>query len=111
MKFLLDENVHKELFSFLTELKHDVTLSPKSVRNGRVFEIVVSEKRILVTRDSDFLNSSLYPSSKHFGIFLLRIPPEDFRAQQRAVSRLLKQVSEFKGEVIVLLSEKKFEFL
>ena len=43
MKFLLDENVHRGLFSFLVESGHDVKLSPKGIKNGQVLEISIKE--------------------------------------------------------------------
>ena len=114
MKFLLDENVHKGLFSFLVKPGHDVRLSPKGIKNGKVFELSVREERILISRDADFLDAVLYPSSKHFGIFLLRILPRDLEAQKRAISRLLEQFpmsDEVKGKVVKLLPDEEFEFL
>ena len=111
MKFLLDENVHKGLFSFLSTLKHDVKLCPKTISNGKVFELSLSEQRLLITRDADFLDNP-FISSKHLGIWLLRIPPKDLEAQKDSISKLLKQHSskEFEGKVIKLLPDN-FEFL
>jgi len=114
MKFLLDENVHRELVPFLTKLGHDVKLSPKSVKNGMVFGLAIDEERILVTRDADFLDSGSFPSSKHLGIWLLRVRPRDLEAQKRAISGLMERVSmpeEYKGRVVKLLPNEDFEFL
>ena len=58
MKFLIDENVHKGLYYYLINRGYDVKLSPKSARNGNLFSLMVIEERILITRDSDFLNMS-----------------------------------------------------
>ena len=114
MKFLLDENVHRGLFSFLSKLGHDVKLSPKSIENGMVFELSLKEERILISRDADFLDFSSFPSSKHFGMFLMRVPPKDLEAQKRVISKLLKQfpnAEELRGKVIKLSSADDFEFL
>jgi len=112
MKFLFDENVHRGLFSFLIKLGHNVRLSPRSVGNSQIFNLAIEEERILISRDAHFLNSSLYPPSKHFGIWLLRIPPRDLETQKKSVSDLLKRfpdAKEFKGRAITLTPEK-FEF-
>ena len=111
MRFLLDENVHRGLSSFLAELGHDVKLSPKSISNGEIFRLALSEQRLLITRDADFLDN-FFVSSKHAGIWLLRIRPKDLDAQKRAISRLLKQHSpeELDGKVVKLLPDD-FEFL
>ena len=108
MKFLLDENVHRGLFSFLTGSGHDVRLSPKSVRNSKLFELALEEKRILITRDSDFLDKTLYPAFKHFGVILLRVPAVDLELQKKAISRLLVKFKDLKGRLVLLISDKKF---
>jgi len=113
MKFVFDENVHHGLFSFLIKLGHDVKLSPKSVTNSEVFNLAIMEERILITRDAHFSNSSLYPPSKNFGIWLLRIPPRDLEAQKKSILNLLSQFAraeEFEGKVVIL-SPEKFEFM
>ena len=47
MKILLDENVHRGLFSFLTESGNDVKLAPKGFKNSRLFRLSVEEERLL----------------------------------------------------------------
>ena len=114
MKFLLDENVHRRLFTFLVKLGHDVKLSPKSIKNGEVFGLSSKEERILITRDSDFLDNDKFPLSTHFGILLLRIRPKDIESQKLAMSKLLKEhpnAEEFNGKVVKIFSDKDFEFL
>ncbi|PIZ35940.1 MAG: hypothetical protein COY38_01495 [Candidatus Aenigmarchaeota archaeon CG_4_10_14_0_8_um_filter_37_24] len=114
MKFLLDENVHRGLVPFLSKLGHDVKISPLGFRNGKVFELSLNEERIIITRDVDFLDSSTFHSSKHFGIVLLRVPPRDLEGQKKIFSKLLDEhpkTEEFKGKVIKLISDEKFVFL
>lgn len=113
MKLLLDENVHHGLVPFLAKLGHKVRLSPKGIVNGEVFKLAIKEKRILVTRDDDFLNSSIFPSAKHFGIWLLRVPARDLEGQKRSILELLDQMDgaqEFKGRAVILFPEE-FEFV
>ena len=111
MEFLLDENVHWGLFSFLKESGHDVKSSPKGIRNSKLFELALEERRVLITRDSDFLDKSLYPASKHFGIILLRVSAEDLELQKKAISRFLEKVKELRGKVVVLFSDKRVKIL
>ncbi len=77
MNFLIDENVHIGLLLFLKNLGYDVKTSEKGIRNGQIFSLCTNEKRILITRDADFMNSSIYPKTKHYGIILIRIPSEN----------------------------------
>ena len=111
MEFLFDENVHNGLFSFLSKLGHDVKLSPKGIENGEVFELALSEQRLLITRDKHFTEEQ-FTSSKHFGIWLLRIRARDLEMQKRTISKLLRLHSpeEFIDKVIKLLPDD-FEFL
>ncbi len=104
MKILLDENVHRGLFSFLTESGHEVKLAPKGFKNSRLFQLAADEAMLLITRDSDF-SKPPYASSKHFGIVLLRITPGDLEAQKTAISELFKSESELKGKTFVLTEE------
>jgi predicted nuclease of predicted toxin-antitoxin system len=87
MRFLLDENVHRGLLSFLTSLGHDVVLSPKGLSNGEVFNFAISEKGVLVTHDRDFAVHS--PLVDHPGIILLKILPKDINQTKAAFERLL----------------------
>lgn len=111
MKFLLDENVHKGLYSFLYKLGYDVKLCPKSIENGEVFKLSLSEQRLLITRDKRFIDNP-YSSFEHLGVWLLRIRPKDLETQKLRISELLEQFSpeEFKCKVIIL-SDENFEFL
>ena len=60
MKFLLDNNVTKNVHQLLTSLGHDVTnlrlLGVESIRNGEVYANACELGRILITYDEDFLN-------------------------------------------------------
>jgi predicted nuclease of predicted toxin-antitoxin system len=105
MKFLIDENVHRGLFFFLKEKGYDVKLCPKGITNGAVFRFSLDENRILITRDSDFLKNELV-SSKHSGIIILRISPEDLESQKLSVLELLKNTDNFEGKIICLFSDR-----
>lgn len=87
MRFLLDENVHRGLLSFLTVLGHDVALSSKGLSNGEVFTFATSQKRVLITHDKDFAIHA--PLVDHAGIILLRIISKDINQLKTAFKRLL----------------------
>ncbi len=57
----------KSLYISLYKLGHDVKLCPKSIENGEVFELSLSEKRLLITRDKHFVYNP-YSLSKHLGV-------------------------------------------
>ena len=112
MKFLFDENVHRGLFLFFTKLGHEIKFCPKGIENGEVFNLALSEQRLLITRDKHFIEDK-FVSSKHFGIWLLRVRAKDLGSQKEVISKVLAQYSseELKGKVIKLVSSKDFEVL
>ena len=110
MRFLLDENVHKGLFKFLKEQGQDVKLSPRTISNGQVFRLAQNEERVLISRDSDFLDES-FIGPEHFGILLIRVKPKDLASQQSCMKKLLSEFSEMKGRAFMLLTKDKFEQL
>ena len=112
MKFLFDENVHMGLLHFLTKLGYDIKLSPKTIENGEVFKLALSEQRILLTRDKHFIENR-FISLEHFGIWLLRVPAKDLESQKAVISKILKQYppEELRRKTVKLISAEEFEFL
>ena len=109
MKFLIDENVHHGILRVLSRLGHDAKSSPKGISNGKVLALAVSEKRVLVTHDSDFLVHS--SGSNHFGIILVKIPTKEFEKLKKAIQNILKakpKESNFESKLFVL-SESTFK--
>lgn len=109
MRFLLDENVHRGLLPFLTDLKHDVKPSPKGLTNGAVLQLAISEKRILITHDTDFAKDQLV--EQHPGIILVRIPPRNIQVLKSQAQLLLSQKSSAKvfTDRLFLVFEDHFE--
>jgi len=54
-KFLLDENVKRDLLTFLISKGYDAISKPKGLSNGKLAEFSKLEKRVFVTNDEDFL--------------------------------------------------------
>src|SRR3989338_5273333 len=76
LKFLLDENVRKELLVFLKQQGLDAVFKPKMLSDGTLAEFSKSEQRILVTNDKHFADSSKFPSEKVFSVVWLRVPQD-----------------------------------
>lgn len=104
MKLLLDENVDQRLIKPLLKAGHDVKVVKKGIKNSALFLLLKKEKRILLTNDADFLNGKLYPLNKTVGIILLRVFPDTFENQKKALLRLLEKFkeSEFLGKLVEL---------
>lgn len=108
LKFVLDENVKKRLYTFLKSEGFDVIRAPLGVSNGKLAEFSKSEKRILVTNDFDF---TYFPKEKIFSVVLLIIPQNKPESFIKSFSNLLKHKSkseDYEGFSIRLL-ENNFE--
>jgi len=107
LKFLLDENVKKELLQFLKQSGFDIIFKPKGLSNGVLAEYSKLEQRILVTNDGDF---SKVTKEKIFSVIWLLIPQDKPEILVRSFSRLLEENSpeNFKGNLIIL-REKDFK--
>ncbi|GAI56855.1 unnamed protein product, partial [marine sediment metagenome] len=107
LKFLLDENVKRELLQFLKSKAFDVIFKPKGLSNGKLAEFSSSEQRILVTNDEDFTE---FTKEEIFSVVWLRIPQDKLEILLKSFSKLLKntKLKEFEGNIITLY-EDKFE--
>ena len=110
MKFLLDENVKKELLKFLKQKGFDVIFKPKELSNGVLTEFSKLEQRALISNDRHFTDSSRFPKEKIFSVVWLRIPQNESELLFESFSKLLKEIKseDFKGNLIKLY-EDRFE--
>ena len=106
-KFLLDENVRVELARFLKQKRFDVKLAAKSVPDSHHASISKKQRRILVTNDEDFTH---YTSDEIFSVVWLRISQSDSHSLIASFEKLLNELKNFKGKVIVLTAKGWEEF-
>ena len=112
LKFLLDENVKRELLGFLKQQGFDAVFKPKRLSNGTLAEFSKSEHRVLVTNDRHFTDSSKFPKEKIFSVVWLRIPQDKPKDFFKSFSKLLKDKSEpedFEGFLVELMEDSEFE--
>ena len=109
LKFLLDENVKRELLQFLKK-DFDVIFKPKGLSNGKLAEFSKSEQRVFVTSDWDFADKFLYNEETIFSIVWLRVPQDKAEELLNSFSKLLNEIKpkDFEGKFIILY-EDKFE--
>lgn len=108
LKFLLDENVKRGLLEFLKQKGIDVVFKPKGVSNGKLAGFSVSEQRILVTNDEDFVE---FTKEELFSLILLKIPQDKPEVLLESFSRLIKEKTkpeDFEGKLFIL-KEQGFE--
>ena len=101
LKFLLDENVRIELFNFLKQNGFDVTRAPKSAPDNKLQEISKRERRILITNDEDFIESTV---GEIFAVIWLKIPQNKPEVLLETVEKLTREIKDFSERLFVLKS-------
>jgi len=107
-KFMLDENIPRAIKSLLESKGFSAEYSQKGIVNGRLAGLSKAGKSVLVSRDSDFLNRSMFPPKDFFGIVIFIIHPPRRKKLVAAMSSVLDEVSEFKGKLFIV-NEEGFE--
>ena len=109
-RFLLDENIRTEVEKFLKSKGFPAEYLPKGTMNREVALLAKEKKSVLLTRDSDFSNTVLFPPKEFFGIVVFRIHPPTAKKLVEALSSLLREVKEFKGKLFIV-GEEGFEVI
>ena len=103
IKFLIDENVRRELSSFLKREGYDVTLVPKGTTDSRIAKISKSEKRVLITNDGDFADLELYTQDLLFAVIWLRVPQSDKNGLLKSFHTSLREYKDkYEGKLFMV---------
>lgn len=102
-KFLLDENVRTELFKLLQAKGLDAESSPKGISDSQIASLSKKGRKVLVTNDADFAE---YSNDKVFAVVWLRIPQNDPQSLTSSFARLIDQLKNFEGKLIILEKNK-----
>ena len=104
MRFLIDEDVDVRLIGVLRRSGHEAVRVPAGTRNGAVMRLACAEGRVLITRDADFTDKTVFPPTKTPGIIHVDIHPPRLASIAVSLRLLLADVSEsaVKGRLFVL---------
>lgn len=109
MKFLVDENIRKEVKDFLTSLGYDILPAPSGCLDEEIAKIAKEEKRIIITHDIHFSNILEYPPEEFVGIIRIRIHPPSAPAIITALRDLFQKLSPEKmDKKLIILEEDGF---
>ena len=92
MKFLVDENIPRPLKRLIEEHGHEVVSSPKGTPDSIIFERSNKEKLVLISFDTDFLDTAAFPLAKTPGRIVLRIFPTIFAFQRERLDTFLIEI-------------------
>jgi len=107
MKFIVDENVSFNVVKELRASGHSVTSIIEgyaSIKDQKIYEMLIKEKAILITRDYHFTNPFRYPSEKTKGIIYIRHGNLKSKEEVNIISRFLKtcDFTKIKGSLVIL---------
>lgn len=75
MKIVVDENVHTAVAEFLSEAGHKaihIALRHSGISDDQVWQIVIAEPSLLITRDHHFTDPARFDPKESLGIVYLR---------------------------------------
>lgn len=106
LRFLLDENVLLSVKKFLESKGYHAVYVPKGAKDSEVAKIAKNTNSILLTRDSDFANTLMYPPHEFPGIILLKTHPPVPKDMIESLEFVLENLKEeFKGKLIIATKE------
>ena len=102
LKFLLDENVHHNLYNFLKKSRFDVKIPRKGLTDTEISKLSLKENRILITNDSDF---EVIPKKDIYSVIILKIPQSDIDLLTNSFTKLLNKKVAYKGKLIEITKQ------
>ncbi|HZK76013.1 MAG TPA: DUF5615 family PIN-like protein [Candidatus Kapabacteria bacterium] len=117
LAFLLDENIPYSLMGFLQRRGYNVDhirkLGMAGIRNGEVYQLAVSLKSWIVTRDKDFRNYEKFLSYDVAGIIVIESELDLTRQQVVEVfERFLKTFeSKLASKSLIIINDGEFRLL
>ena len=101
-RFLLDENIPKSVGEFLKSRRFNAEYGPKGITNSELIALARNRETTLITRDEDFLNTSLYPPKEHKGIIVPVAHPPKADKLITLLERAINTINDYKEKTIVI---------
>ncbi|MBU0896261.1 MAG: DUF5615 family PIN-like protein [Candidatus Omnitrophica bacterium] len=109
MKFLIDENIRREIIDFLAFSGHDILRVPFGSEDKRIAQIAKDTERIMLTHDQHFANILMYPPKEYSGIIRIKIHPPIVPTIINALRDLFQKLSPNQlSEKLVILERDGF---
>ena len=109
MKFLVDENVRKEVVGFLKFGDHDILEVTPGSEDKEIAQLAKETNRIILTHDQHFADILTYPPEEYSGIIRIKIHPPSAVAIINALKDLFSKITPDKlDKKLVILEEDGF---
>lgn len=107
ISYLLDENVDVRLSDVLVRAGAVVTRVPQGASDKQVFALAVKTGSILLTNDTAFTNTLLYPAAKTAGIIVFSVHPPTLTNLTAAMNRLeiILKSADLRGKLCVISAQ------
>ena len=106
LKFFADEDIDERLVKLLLDKGVDIKYAEKGIRNSKLYSLACKESKAILTRDKDFLRTSLFPPSKLPAIVVMRVhPPVWYKLEPLVLQFLEKFSDEMKGKTWALAED------
>ena len=113
-KILLDQNIPQAILKWLKEklpnweIRHVNELGFQGKTDEFLYLWAQANGSIIVTYDEDFADSRFYPLGDHHGIVRLRVWPTSIEQTQKAMERLLSDLSptNWRDSLIIIDNQK-----
>ncbi len=105
MKFLLDENIGKEVAKFLEQLGYSasrIKLISPGIDDYKVLDISVSKNLILITSDKDFGELIFKEKEPSTGVIFLRLEDESSENKIKAIKKVFSKHKNIKNKFITV---------
>ena len=102
---MCDENFKKRLVNVLRALGHDAVRSPIGDEDEEVYARSLKESRIILSNDTDFLDTVKFPLKTTPGRVVFLVYPATFEHQRERMDVLLAEFpipKKFKGRLVEL---------
>jgi len=106
LRFLVDENVRKEVVGFLRLEGHDVLVLASGAKDEEVARVAKQAKRIILTHDQHFADILMYPPEEYAGIIRIKIHPPSAATIINALKDFLLKLSPDKLDKKLVILEK-----
>lgn len=106
MRFLIDENIRKEVVDFLKSAGHDTLTVPRGLKDEKIAQIANEDRRIILTHDQHFADILMYPPKEYSGIIRIKIHPPSAPIIINALSGLLDKLSPGEVDKKLIILEK-----
>lgn len=107
MRLLADENIKERLVSWLKANRHDVKRVDAGTKDPRVFELSKELRRVLLTSDTNFLNTDFFAPKDTPGRIVLRTFPPTLENQKTILKLIFSRFTtkDCRGKLIEVWSD------